>query len=115
MADLIDRAEAVEWFMPYLHEGLNIDPYTVIGDIKAFHAVDAVELPCKIGDRVWAIRSYRGIKHPQEGIVSEMFFTDDMQIMIVVKNVARGIWGKTVFGSYKDADAAIERRIDATD
>ena len=67
-------------------------------------SADAMELPCKIGDRVWAIRSYKGIKHPQEGIVSEMFFTEDMQIMIVVKNVARGIWGETVFGSYKDAD-----------
>jgi hypothetical protein len=66
--------------------------------------------PCKIGDRVWAIRSYKGIKHPQEGIVSEMFFVEDMRLMIVVKNVARGVWGETVFGSYKEADKAIEER-----
>lgn len=64
--------------------------------------------PCNIGDRVWAIRSYKGIKHPQEGVVSEMFFTKDMQLMIVVKHVARGIWGETVFGSYKEASEAIE-------
>lgn len=44
MADLIDRAAAIEWFMPYLHEGLAIDPYTVVGDIRAFRAVDAVEV-----------------------------------------------------------------------
>ena len=115
MADLIDRAALIEWCMQYVHIEQDIQPESVIEDIKAAPAVDAVELPCKIGDRVWAIRSYRGIKHPQEGIVSEMLFTNDMRIMIVVKNVARGIWGKTVFGSYKDADAAIERRIDATD
>lgn len=110
MADLIDRAAAIEWFMPYLHEGLAIDPYTVVGDIRAFRAVNAVELPCKIGDRVWAIRSYKDIKQPQEGIVSEMFFTGDMRLMIVVKHVARGLWGETVFGSYKEAWNAIEER-----
>lgn len=66
--------------------------------------------PCKIGDRVWAIRSYKGIKHPQEGVVSEMFFTDDMSLMIVVKHVARGLWGETVFGSHKEACTAIEER-----
>ena len=87
-----------------MHIAAEIDQY-----ITEAPAVDAVELPCKIGDRVWAIRSYKGIKHPQEGIVSEMFFTNDMQLMIVVKNVARGTWGKTVFSSYKETDNAIEK------
>ena len=81
--------------------------YDVVGNITA---VVGVKVPCKIGDRVWAIRSYKGIKKAQEGIVSEMFFTPDMHIMIVVKNVARGFWGKTVFGTLKEAENATERK-----
>ena len=69
--------------------------------------VDAVEVPCKIGDRVWVIRNYKGHKHPQDGIVSEMYFFEDMKLQIVVKNVARGEWGKTVFATREDAVAAI--------
>ena len=37
-----------------------------------------IVLPCKIGDMVWAIRDYKGIKQPQEGIVSDMYFTKDL-------------------------------------
>lgn len=84
------------------------------GYADGFRAAKKRYSPCKIGDRVWAIRSYKGIKHPQEGIVSEMFFVEDMRLMIVVKNVARGLWGETVFGSHKEAYTAIEeRRTDA--
>ena len=67
-----------------------------------------VELPCKIGDYVWAVRSYRGKKHPQRGFVSDMYFANDMSIIIVVKNIARGKWGETVFATDKEAYAAIE-------
>lgn len=71
-------------------------------------AVDAVSLPCKIGDRVWAIRNYKGVRHPQESIVNEMFFTPDMRLIIVVKCIARGEWGETVFGTYEECQRAIE-------
>ena len=70
--------------------------------------IDAVELPCKIGDFVWAIRSYKGVKHPQRGVVGEMFFTNNMQLMIVVKHVARGLWGEKIFATYEEAQAAID-------
>ena len=80
-------------------------------DIEALLAeqptVSAVEVPCKIGDFVWAIRSFKGKKHPQRGVVSDMFFARDMKLMIVVKYVARGEWGKTVFATDKEANAAI--------
>lgn len=26
-----------------------------------------IVLPCKVGDEVWGIRSYHGVKHPQQG------------------------------------------------
>ena len=66
-------------------------------------------LPCKIGDIAWAIRDYKGTKIPQRGIVNEMFFTADMRLCIVVKHIARGEWGKTIFATYEEAKAEIER------
>lgn len=76
--------------------------------LNTFPVADAV--PCKIGDRVWAIRNYKGIKHPQEGIVNEMFYTQEMRLVIVVKHIARGEWGETVFGTYEKCQRAIEER-----
>ena len=72
--------------------------------------MQTVELPCKIGDVVWAIRDYMG--HPKvfQGIVSEMFFAQDMRLCIVVRFTARGEWGKVVFATEQDALAAIEER-----
>ena len=72
--------------------------------------VDAVEVPCKIGDFVWAIRNFKGKKHPQRGIVSDMYFSKDMSLQIVVKYVARGEWGKTVFATDEEVYAAIKER-----
>lgn len=78
--------------------------------VQPLEIVDAMELPCKIGDFVWAIRNFKGHKHPQRGIVSDMFFTRNMKLQIVVKYVARGEWGKTVFATEKEAQAAIGER-----
>ena len=84
----------------------------LVGDIDEAPTVDAVEVPCKIGDFVWAIRNFKGRKHPQRGVVSEMYFSNDMKLHIVVKYVARGEWGKTVFATDKEAYVAIGERID---
>lgn len=84
--------------------------YDIIDRINEQPSVDAVEVPCRIGDRVWAIRSFKGVKHPQDGIVSDMIFTKDMKLHIVVKYVARGEWGKTVFATCEEAQAAIGER-----
>ena len=67
------------------------------------------KLPCKIGDRVWAIRNWKGVPNASEGIVSEMFFNKDMELMIVVKHIARGKWGEKVFATQEDAEAHIVR------
>jgi|GEM_PF-2001065 len=69
-----------------------------------------IVIPCKIGDTVWAIRNYKGAKHPQSGVVGEMFFMPDMSIQIVVKHIARGAWGETIFPSYEAAEHAIEQK-----
>lgn len=80
--------------------------------IEKAPTVDAVVIPCKIGDEVWAIRNYNGVKHPQKGFVSDMLFTRDMKLQIVVKHIARGEWGKAVFATYEEAAEAIGERKD---
>lgn len=85
--------------------------YADLGDIVrmllAAPKVDAVQVPCKIGDFVWAIRNYQGTPHPQQGKVSEMYFTKDMKLQIVVSHICRGYWGETIFATYEEAEKAI--------
>lgn len=69
-----------------------------------------INIPCKIGDTVYAIRRYNGERSVKQGKVSQMFFTDDMELCIVVAHVARGLWGKTIFGSVGEAVKAIKER-----
>lgn len=85
----------------------------LISPTQAGRAADAllangvIVPPCMIGQTMWAIRDYKGIKQPQKGIVSDMYFTKDMSLHIVVKFVARGEFGKTVFLTEEEAQAAL--------
>lgn len=63
--------------------------------------------PCKMGDFVWAIREYGGVHHAQQGKIREMFFTKDMDLMIVVSHIARGYWGEKIFATQEEAEAKI--------
>lgn len=98
---------AVEKFLQK-KEPLYADLKDIVTMILAAPKEDAFRIPCKIGDFVWAIRSYQGVKHPQQGKVSEIFFTNKMELHIVVSHIARGEWGKTVFKTYEDAEKAIK-------
>ena len=42
MAEYIERAAAIAWFMPYAHTGESIDADVVISDIKGMKAADVV-------------------------------------------------------------------------
>lgn len=68
-----------------------------------------LRLPLKMGDEAWAIRNYKGITYAQKGFVNEMFFSKDMRLVIVVKNIARGEFGKTVFLTRKEAEQALKQ------
>lgn len=83
-------------------------------DIRHQPTVDAVELPCKMGDTVWGIKAFNhGRLLAKQGIVHQMFFGDDMRLCICVKDVCRGEWGKNVFATKEEAEVAIgERRTD---
>lgn len=67
-------------------------------------------LPCKVGDLVYGVRPYRGHLHVARAPVTEMYFTQDMRLHIVVKHVCRGEFGKEVFLSHEDAERALAER-----
>lgn len=63
------------------------------------------EIPCKIGDDVFAIQNFKGTKHIMKGKISEMFFVgEEMDLCIVVHNIRRGYWGKDIFDTYEKAE-----------
>ena len=64
-------------------------------------------IPCCIGDKVWVMRSYNGVPQAREGVVSEMYFIEKMTLVIVVKNIARGQWGKKIFATREECERAI--------
>ena len=68
------------------------------------------EVPLKIGDVAWAIRNYNGVRRAQKGFVREMFYTQDMRLCIAVDRVARGEFGKKIFRTQEEAEAAIEKK-----
>ena len=88
------------------HNGDIISSEEVEQEIVNTPTIDAVLVPCKIGDVVYGIRHYNGKRTVQKGFVSEMFFTKDMKLMIVVKHVCRGFWLDRVFPTYDTAAAA---------
>ena len=61
------------------------------------------DLPCKIGDTVYCIRNFKGQKHIKKGFVSEMFYRNDMELVIVVSNIGRGLYGEKVFNTMEEA------------
>lgn len=73
--------------------------------------VDAVALPCKVGDEVWCVRDTRAYNKPVKGIVTEIYFRDNMDMCIVVRRLCRGRWGERVFATEQEAQAAIDRRL----
>ena len=110
--DLISRKALLgefEWLLSVVDQYRQDDVQDSIQRIKNAPAVDAVELPCRIGDTVWTIRHFHCCLIPQEGTVSEMYFTRDMKLQIVVKYVGRGFWGKTVFATREEAEAALRK------
>lgn len=71
-----------------------------------------IDIPCKIGDPVYAIRNFKGEKRIKCGIVSEMYFISwpgvyEMKLVINVSHICRGCWGETVFGTYEEARFAL--------
>ena len=67
-----------------------------------------IELPCKIGDTVYGIRRFHGDRIVKSGTVSEMYYNQNMKLVIVIKNLCRGFWGENIFGTHEEAEAALK-------
>lgn len=77
--------------------------------IRKCSTLNAIELPCKIGDMVWGIKKFNHeTKSVKQGIVHMMFFGEDMRLCICVKGVCRGEWGKNVFATKEEALAKMD-------
>lgn len=84
-----------------------------IEHFKTIPTVDAVEVPCKTGDTVWCIQNNFGRPIAKQGVVSQMYFGEDMRLGFRVKGLCGGEWGERVFATREEAEAAIgERRTD---
>lgn len=70
-----------------------------------------LDIPCKIGDTVWAIRNYHSTKKVMSGKVSEMYFVGkEMKLCIVVHNIARGTWMRDIFPTKEEAEERLNRK-----
>ena len=105
-----------EWTNEYIPQTLYGDGYDdavkdIIKLIETEIPVNAVELPCKIGDIVWGIRHAGRNYLIKEAKVSDMYFSDNMELVVVIYNVCRGIVGKHIFRTKEEAEAALKKRI----
>lgn len=75
----------------------------------------ASALPCKIGDTVFVLKSFSDQRLLKSGKVSQMYYDDErMNLVICVRHIMRGLWGRDVFATKEEALEALnsrERRI----
>ena len=100
--------------IPYVNsENGFLEDYAYRYDINQIPTVDAIALPCKVGDEVWCIRDTKVYQKPVKGTVTEIYFRDNMDMCIVVRRLCRGRWGERVFATEQEAQAAIDRRMNS--
>lgn len=73
-----------------------------------------IDVPCKIGDMVYAIRNFNGVKMVRRGKVTHMVFVDEqMRLSITVDKTSRGQWGERVFPTYESACEKLQIMIES--
>ena len=109
------------WFVDHENNNMNLEPCEMnphhnrlaiqkLADYEEAEEQGLLrEVPLKIGDVAWAIRNYNGVRRAQKGFVREMFYTQDMRLCIAVDRVARGEFGKKIFRTQEEAEAAMGR------
>ena len=104
----------IEWATLVLAEQARLYEEKTLDALRKIHAevtTQGVIIPCKMGDTAYGIRNIRGHLLPMEGIVSEIYFTNDMQLVVALKNVSRGVWGERIFPTCQDAEARIREEM----
>nr|DAF03513.1 MAG TPA: Regulatory protein-modification, helix-turn-helix, transcriptional regulato, DNA [Caudoviricetes sp.] len=66
-----------------------------------------INLPVSIGDHVYFIRDHENQKRIAFGTIKEIFFSQDMRLMIRVKGYRAAEWGAKAFRTRKEAETAI--------
>lgn len=91
----------------------NPSEYTrkIINRLGEYEDMDAIGLipHCNIGDTAYMIRAYKGVKQVQQGIISEMYYTKYMELLIAVKHIGRGRLGEKVFLTLDEAEQALKK------
>ena len=68
-----------------------------------------IEVPCKIGDTAWAIRTCGKTKKAKSGIVDGLGISKDMQVIVNIKQIGCGIWGQKIFPTEEAVLEAMEK------
>ena len=73
---------------------------------------DVVRLPCRIGDKLWSFRKVvkdgKVTRYAREGEVTQMLFTPDMELMLVLKNIGHRRFGVDAFYTREEAEWALK-------
>ena len=83
---------------------------TTIPDTK-----DTVHLPCKIGDKLWSYRKTNGktgkiTRYPYKGEVTQMMFSPQMELMIVLRNIGHRRFGVDAFYTREELEKALKEQ-----
>ena len=70
-----------------------------------------INLPVSIGDHVYFIRDHENQKRIAFGTIKEIFFSQDMRLMIRVKGYRAAEWGVKAFRTRKEAETAIGNNV----
>ena len=95
--------EAIDRLAAY--EDSNSSPEEVQELAKAKADGRLVELPCKVGDTVYAVYGYLN-KSIGTAIVKQICVRDN-EIRVVLNNSIEKIWGRSVFATQEEAEKAI--------
>lgn len=69
-----------------------------------------VTVHCNIGDQAWCIRKHTGGVTAMAGIVSNIRFDENMELVYTVKFIGQGKWGDRIFPTYEAAMEAMNER-----
>ena len=109
--DLLERQKEMLYSTNRYSDGSTIGLSMAQMSISIAPTVEAVPLPCKVGDEVWCIRDTKVYQKPVKGTVTEIYFRDNMDMCIVVRRLCRGRCGESVFATEQETQAAIDRRV----
>lgn len=92
-----------------------MDPYSEQkayrnGYAEGFEAGKKAGLPCKIGDKVFGLKQYGDQILVRRGKVTQMDYSETMNLRIHVERVCWGAWGRDIFATPEEAFAEQSRR-----